>query len=144
MADGASVAPESAPQHAPTPGAVHPGPWQQCFQFSFTAGQNELTQTYYVPADRELVIETVDADIGISAGDQAFLFVTTTVRGDRCQHTIVLDELPQMTDVYGATRPVRLYADRNTQVSVMVTRFGNSGYPDIPKPSLVVLSGRLQ
>lgn len=140
MQDFTKVAPQGGLHPGP---AIPPGPWQQCFQFDFAAGQNELTQTFTVPADRELMIETVTADIGVTGDDQPFVFVTTTVRGDQCQHTILLDELPRSSEVFQATRPVHLYADRNTQVVVTVTRFGNSGYPAIPKPELVVLSGRL-
>jgi hypothetical protein len=122
---------------------VHPGPWQQSFELHFAAGQNQLTQTYTVPDDRELEIETVTADIGITGGDQPFVFVTTTVRGVQCMHTIVLDQLPNAHDDFGATHDLRLYADQNTQVVITVTRFGPSGLPAIPKPELVVLSGRL-
>ena len=119
------------------------GPWQQQFLFTFAAGQNELTQTYTVPADRQLAIQTVTADIGITGTDQPFLFVTTTVRGETGQHTIVLDQLANVHETFGATRPVELYADQNTEVTVMVTRMGSSGYPAIGKPELIVLSGRL-
>jgi len=119
------------------------GPWQQSFLFTFRAGQHELTQSYTVPADRELAIQTVTADIGITGTDQPFVFVTTTVRGEKCMHTIVLDQLPNIHETFGATRPVELYADQNTEVVVTVTRFGSGGYPAIPKPELVVLSGRL-
>jgi hypothetical protein len=109
----------------------------------FGAGENEITATYSVPAGRSLVIETVTADIGVGGGDQPFLFVSTTTRSNSAQHTIVLEELPRQTDVFGATRRVQLYADPGTTVTVMVTRWGSSGYPDIPKPELVTLSGRL-
>ena len=140
MQDFTQVAPQGGVQGGP---AVPAGPWQQCFELHFAAGQNELTQTFTVPGGRELTIRTVTADIGVTGGDQPFVFIFTTVRGEKCQHTILLDELPRMNDVFQATRPVHLYADRHSQVTVMVTRFGNSGYPAIPKPELVVLSGTL-
>jgi hypothetical protein len=85
----------------------------------------------------------VTADIGITGADQPFVFVTTTVRAVQCMHTIVLDQLPNAHDDFGATRPVHLYADANTQVVITVSRFGSSRLPAIPKPELVVLSGRL-
>jgi hypothetical protein len=119
------------------------GPWHQQFELHFGAGQNEVTATYSVPAGRSLAIETVTADLGVTGGDQPFLFVSTTTRGSTAQHTIVLEELPRQGDIYGATRRVQLYGDGGTTVTVMVTRWGSSGYPDIPKPELVTLSGRL-
>jgi hypothetical protein len=124
-------------------GAASAGPWHEAFLLHLGAGANEITATYSVPATRSLVIETVTADIGVTGGDQPFLFVSTTTRGLTTQHTIVLEELPRQLDVYAATRRVQLYADAGTSVTVMVTRWGSTGYPDIPKPELVTLSGRL-
>jgi hypothetical protein len=124
-------------------GAASAGPWHEAFLLQFGAGKNEITATYSVPTTRSLVIETATADIGVTGGDQPFLFVSTTTRGVTAQHTIVLEELPRQLDVYAATRRVQLYADAGTTVTVMVTRWGSTGYPDIPKPELVTLSGRL-
>jgi invasion protein IalB len=120
------------------------GPFQQAVELTFGNGVNEVTGTVAVPAGVHLVIETVTADIGVADGEQAFLFVTTVARGVQATHTITLEELPRMPNVFGATHEVRLYADAGTHVSVMVTRFGISPYPAIPKPELVTLSGRTQ
>jgi hypothetical protein len=124
-------------------GAASAGPWHEAFLLHFGAGENEVTGTYSVPTARSLVIETATADIGVTGGDQPFLFVSTTTRGLTAQHTIALEELPRQLDAYAATRRVQLYADAGTSVTVILTRWGSSGYPDIPKPELVTLSGRL-
>lgn len=124
-------------------GTAPAGPWHEPFLLHFGAGSNEVTGTYAVPGGRTLTIETVTADVGVTGGDQPFLFVSTTARGVTAQHTIALEELPRQADVFAATRRVELYADPGTTVTVMVTRWGSSGYPDIPKPELVTLSGRL-
>jgi hypothetical protein len=120
------------------------GPFQQAVELTFGDGVNEVTGTVAVPAGVHLVIETVTADIGVADDEQAFLFVTTVARGVQATHTITLEELPRMPNVFGATHEVRLYADAGTDVGVMVTRFGSSPYPAIPKPELVTLSGRTE
>jgi hypothetical protein len=124
-------------------GGVAAGPWHLQFLLHFGGGDNEITDTYSVPGARSLVIETVTADIAVTGGDQPFLFVFTTTRGIDAQHTITLKQLPRQPDTYGATRRVQLYGDPGTTVKVMLTRWGSSGYPDIAKPELVTLSGRL-
>lgn len=123
-------------------GAV--GPFQQEVDLTFGSGVNEVTGTVAVPAGVHLVIETVTADIGVADHEQAFLFVTTVAGGVRAMHTITLKELPRMPNVFGATHDVRLYADAGTDVTVMVTRFGSSPYPAIPKPQVVTLSGHTE
>ena len=125
-------------------GGTAVGPYQQAIELTFGAGVNEITRTVAVPAGVHLVIETVTADIGVALDEQPFVFVTTVVRGVTAQHTIALQELPRMPNVFGATHDVRLYADAGTTVSVIVTRFGSGPYPAIPKPELVTLSGRLE
>lgn len=124
-------------------GGASAGPWQEEYRLSFGAGNNEVTATYTVPGGHALTIETITADIGVTGGDQPFLFVTTTVRGVSAQHTVVLEELARQPDVYNATRRVQLYADPGSTVTIMLTRWGASGYPSIAKPELVTLSGRL-
>ena len=124
-------------------GGAAAGPFQRAVLLHLGAGVNQVTDTVSVPPGLTLVIETVTADIGVSGSDQAFLFVETTASGANAQHTIALEELPKMSDVFHATRRVQLYADPGSAVTVMVTRVGNSGYPDIAKPELVTLSGRL-
>jgi invasion protein IalB len=120
------------------------GPFQQTIELTFGAGVNEVTGTVVVPAGVHLVIETVTADIGVANNEQPFLFVETVVKGVTAQHTITLHELPRMSNVFAATHEVRLYADAGTTVTVMVTRFGSSPYPAIPKPELVTLSGCIE
>lgn len=122
-------------------GTAAVGPFQQTILLNFAAGVNEVNGTVDVPAGVHLVIETVTADIGVADQEQAFLFVQTVVNGVTAMHTITLDELPRMPNVFGATHKVRLFADAGTTVTVKVTRFGNSPYPAIPKPVLVTLSG---
>ena len=118
------------------------GPFQQAIELHFAAGVNEVTGTVAAPAGLALVIETVTADIGVADNEQPFLFVQTVVRGVPAMHTMTLRELPRMPNVFGATHEVRLYADPGSTVTVMVTRFGSSPYPAIPKPELVTISGR--
>ena len=125
-------------------GATAAGPYQQAIELTFGAGVNEITGTVTVPAGLLLVIETVTADVGVANNEQPFVFVSTVVRGVTAQHTIALQELPRSPNVFGATHDVRLYADAGTTVTIMVTRFGASPYPAIPKPELVTISGRLE
>jgi hypothetical protein len=125
-------------------GGTAVGPYQQAIELTFGAGVNEITGTVAVPAGVHLAIETVTADIGVANNEQPFVFVSTIVRGVTAQHTIALQELPRSPNVFGATHDVRLYADAGTTVTVMVTRFGTSPYPAIPKPELVTISGRLE
>jgi len=125
-------------------GATAVGPYQQAIELTFGAGVNEITGTVAVPAGVHLVIETVTADIGVANNEQPFVFISTVVRGTTAQHTIALQELPRLPNVFGATHDVRLYADAGTTVTVMVTRFGTSSLPAIPKPELVTISGRLE
>ena len=125
-------------------GGVAVGPFQQAIELTFGAGVNEVTGTVTVPAGVHLVIETITADIGVADYEQPFLFVRRLVQGVTAQHTIALQELPRMPNVFGATHEVRLYADAGTTVTVMVTRFGSSSLPAIPRPELVTLSGRTE
>jgi hypothetical protein len=125
-------------------GGANEGPFQQSVQLHFGAGVNQVSGTVAVPAGLQFVIETVTADIGVAANEQPFVFVETVVQGVSATHTITLEELPRMPDVFGATHEVRLFADAGTTVTVLVTRFGNSSLPAIPKPELVTLSGRLE
>lgn len=125
-------------------GGMAVGPFQQAIELTFGAGVNQVTGTVTVPAGVHLVIETITADIGVADSEQPFLFVQTVVKGVTAQHTIALQELPLMPNVFGATHEVRLYADAGTTVTVMVTRFGGSSLPAIPKPELVTLSGRTE
>jgi hypothetical protein len=125
-------------------GGTSVGPYQQAIELTFGAGVNEITGTVAVPAGVRLVIETVTADIGVATDEQPFVFIFTVVRGVTAQHTIALNELPRSPNVFGATHDVRLYADAGTTVTIMVTRFGTSPYPAIPKPELVTISGHLE
>jgi hypothetical protein len=111
-------------------------------------GVNELDATVAVPKGLQFVIETVTADVGVGKQEQAFLFVQTVVNGVTAMHTLVLSELPLTSGwtepVFQATHDVRLYADAGTSVDVKLTRFGPGPYVQIPKPSLITLSGQLQ
>lgn len=129
-------------------GGAHEGPFQQAMLFHFAGGVNELDATVAVPRGLQFVIETVTADVGVGKQEQAFLFVQTVVNGVTAMHTLVLSELPLTSGwpepVFQATHDVRLYADAGTSVDVKLTRFGPGPYVQIPKPSLVTLSGQLQ
>jgi hypothetical protein len=116
---------------------------QHAVQLQFGTGVNQVTGQVSAPPHQGMVIETVTADIGVGSGEQAFLFVETTADGVSAQHTIALNRLPLMPEVFVATHHVQLYADAGSTVKITVTRWGYTPYPAIPKPNLVTLSGRV-
>lgn len=120
------------------------GPFQRQFLLTLAAGQQDVTATFNVPATQVLVIETVTADLGVDAGNEAFLFVTTTAGGVEAMHTIDVAQSPAMPTNFRGTHQVRLYADPGATVTITVSRAGTAAFGDIPKPQLVTISGRTQ
>jgi len=119
---------------------ISPGPFQHEFMLQFGVGVNQVTGQLTAPAGHGLVIETVTADVGVGAGEQANLFLDTTAGGVAATHTIALDELPLTPQVFQGTHPVRIYADAGSTVTVTLSRIG-ANLQAIAKPELVTLSG---
>lgn len=117
------------------------GLFQRTAELRFGAGMNEITAAFAVPAGVYFGIETVTADLAVGQSEQAFLFVQTVLAGVTARHVIALTELPHAPGVFVATRPVELFADPGTTITVLATRFGPGPYQAIPKPGYVTLSG---
>ena len=67
--------------------------------------------------------------------------VTRTFSGASTRMLVALpDGVEVRVDIASATSG---HLVPGTAVTVMLTRWGSSGYPDLPKPELVTLSGRL-
>ena len=113
------------------------------FQLGFSedpVGIDRHITTYLVPADKKLVIEFASASVSILPVDIPIFSIETSVNGTSAKHYIMLVKTSTVEgdtggalDYFLGSQQMRLYADPETTVTIIIKRFNlgcsNGGCP---------------
>jgi hypothetical protein len=101
-----------------------PFQWEEN-NIEFAEDQLGVVASFYVPNDRNLVIEFFSAEAGIDIGNIATFTVITTVNGTLAHHRLVpIYKGPAggFAKSYGVSQEMRVYADAGTEVRLYAGR----------------------